>query len=33
VTIAVFLNKEGKPDPAYEGLLIGDTYFTFAHTE
>jgi hypothetical protein len=32
-TIAIFLNKEGKPDPVYEGLLIGDDYFTFAHTE
>lgn len=32
-TIAIFLNKEGKPDPVYEGLLLGENYFTFAHTD
>lgn len=32
-TFAIFLNKEGKPDPTYAGVLLGTTYFTFAHTE
>jgi hypothetical protein len=32
-TFAVFLNKEGKPDPTYAGMLLGDEYFTFAHDE
>jgi hypothetical protein len=32
-TFAYFLNKEGKPDPAYAGILLGTEYFTFAHTE
>jgi hypothetical protein len=32
-TIAILLNKEGKPDPVYEGLLLGENYFTFAHTD
>jgi hypothetical protein len=32
-TIAILLNKEDKPDPVSEGLLIGDDYFTFAHTD
>jgi hypothetical protein len=29
-TFAYFLNKEGKPDPAYAGILLGTDYFTFA---
>jgi hypothetical protein len=32
-TFAYFLNKEGNPDPAYAGILLGTDYFTFAHTE
>jgi hypothetical protein len=32
-TFAVFLNKEGKPDPTYAGILLGTDYFTFAHDE
>ncbi|MBS1678962.1 MAG: hypothetical protein JST08_16415 [Actinobacteria bacterium] len=31
-TIAIVLNKEGKPDPVNEGLLLDSSYFTFAHT-
>lgn len=31
-TIAILLNKEGKPDPVNEGLLLDSSYFTFAHT-
>lgn len=31
-TIAILLNREGKPDPVNEGLLLDSTYFTFAHT-
>lgn len=30
-TFAYFLNKEGKPDPTYEGVLLGTEYFTFAN--
>jgi hypothetical protein len=32
-TFAYFLNKEGKPDPVNEGILLGTEYFTFAHYE
>jgi hypothetical protein len=32
-TFAYFLNKEGKPDPTYTGVLLGTDYFTFAHDE
>jgi hypothetical protein len=32
-TFAYFLNKEGKPDPANEGVLLGVDYFTFARYE
>jgi hypothetical protein len=32
-TFAYFLSKEGKPDPTYEGVLLGIDYFTFAHYE
>jgi hypothetical protein len=32
-TFAYFLNKEGKPDPTYAGVLLGTEYFTFAHDE
>jgi hypothetical protein len=32
-TIALFLNKEGKPDPAKEGFILDSTYFTFAGTD
>jgi len=32
-TFAYFLNKEGKPDPPYAGILLGAEYFTFAHDE
>lgn len=31
-TIAILLNKEGKPDPVNEGLLLDSSYFTFAHS-
>lgn len=30
-TFAYFLNKEGKPDPTYAGVLLGTEYLTFAH--
>lgn len=30
-TFAYFLNKEGKPDPTYAGVLLGTDYFTFAN--
>jgi hypothetical protein len=32
-TFAYFLNKEGKPDPTNEGILLGTEYFTFAKYE
>jgi hypothetical protein len=32
-TFAIFLNKEGKPDPTYAGVLLGTNYFTFANDE
>jgi hypothetical protein len=32
-TFAYLLNKEGKPDPANEGILLGTEYFTFAKYE
>jgi hypothetical protein len=32
-TFAYFLNQEGKPDPATEGVLLGVDYFTFARYE
>jgi hypothetical protein len=28
-TIAILLNKEGKPDPANAGLLLDSDYFNF----
>ncbi len=32
-TFAYFLNKEGKLDPTYEGVLLGTDYFTFANDD
>lgn len=32
-TIAILLNKEGKPDPVTEGLLLDSAYFTFANSD
>jgi hypothetical protein len=33
MTFAIFLNKEGKPDPTNAGVLLGTDYFTFTGSE
>jgi hypothetical protein len=32
-TIAIFLDENGKPDPAHEGFILDDDYYTFVGEE